>query len=187
MPMDPGCHKNLLLEIPSGSSGRIRTRGNYNGDHSPPLGLANVTLSEKLLSFVREKMNPSASKPTERAATDDAHDEFVTQCDSTDEQEGRDTTLPAINGLRAADLYEVAFYDALFNLILFFTGFPLLWARRKECIIGGVNDHAARGYWDVTGKDAGEYHASSSLRIVHQEYRFKRDGEARPACYTQPS
>ncbi|KAK0200232.1 hypothetical protein DFS33DRAFT_1277713 [Desarmillaria ectypa] len=37
-------------------------RGNYLADHSHPLGEANATLSEKLLSYIREKMSPSADK-----------------------------------------------------------------------------------------------------------------------------
>lgn len=37
--------------------------GNYNDWHSHPLGAANATLSEKALSFVREKVGPSAITP----------------------------------------------------------------------------------------------------------------------------
>lgn len=37
--------------------------GNYNDYHSHPLGTANATLSEKALSFVREKIRPSTIKP----------------------------------------------------------------------------------------------------------------------------
>ncbi|KAK0435655.1 hypothetical protein EV421DRAFT_1740115 [Armillaria borealis] len=56
-------------------------RGNYNDDHSHPLGPApNASIFEDLLW---EKMSPGASKATMLAKTDDTHDECMTECDSS--------------------------------------------------------------------------------------------------------
>ncbi|SJL14606.1 uncharacterized protein ARMOST_18069 [Armillaria ostoyae] len=56
-------------------------RANYNDDHSHPLGAANSTLSEKVLSFVREKIGPSAIKPDASAQTVDDDSEPAKYCD----------------------------------------------------------------------------------------------------------
>ncbi|KAG7440401.1 uncharacterized protein BT62DRAFT_924071 [Guyanagaster necrorhizus] len=58
-------------------------RGSYNDFHSHPLGKANVTFSEKLLSFVSEKMSLSTRKSDAPSQTDDVYKEPTKDCDSS--------------------------------------------------------------------------------------------------------